>query len=52
MFKREAPPDTARNMGRNELCWCGSGSKYKSCHCDRDRLHFAQLRAEGCRGGS
>ena len=19
-------------IGRNELCWCGSGEKYKSCH--------------------
>lgn len=21
-----------RKIGRNELCWCGSGEKYKSCH--------------------
>ncbi len=21
-----------RKMGRNELCWCGSGKKYKKCH--------------------
>jgi uncharacterized protein YchJ len=20
------------NLGRNELCWCGSGKKYKKCH--------------------
>nr|WP_275898980.1 SEC-C metal-binding domain-containing protein [Pseudomonas viridiflava] len=19
-------------MGRNELCWCGSGKKFKHCH--------------------
>lgn len=25
-----APPQ--RRLGRNELCWCGSGVKYKRCH--------------------
>lgn len=28
--RREAKP------GRNEPCWCGSGTKYKKCHLDRD----------------
>ncbi|MEB0108403.1 YecA family protein [Pseudomonas sp. MH9.3] len=23
------------NMGRNELCWCGSGKKFKRCHLGR-----------------
>ncbi|WFB37851.1 SEC-C domain-containing protein [Kiritimatiellota bacterium B12222] len=23
--------------GRNKLCWCGSGKKYKHCHLDRNR---------------
>jgi hypothetical protein len=22
--------------GRNDLCWCGSGKKYKRCHMERD----------------
>jgi hypothetical protein len=22
--------------GRNEPCWCGSGTKYKKCHLDED----------------
>ncbi len=22
----------AKNLGRNEPCWCGSGKKYKKCH--------------------
>lgn len=22
--------------GRNDLCWCNSGKKYKKCHCDFD----------------
>ena len=21
-----------RKLGRNDLCWCGSGRKYKRCH--------------------
>ena len=25
-----------RKIGRNEPCWCGSGKKYKHCHCDFD----------------
>lgn len=24
--------------GRNEPCWCGSGKKYKKCHCDFDEI--------------
>lgn len=24
-------------IGRNDPCWCGSGSKYKKCHLDFDR---------------
>jgi uncharacterized protein YecA (UPF0149 family) len=24
-------------LGRNELCWCGSGAKYKRCHMESDR---------------
>ena len=24
-----------RKIGRNELCWCGSGKKYKHCHLGR-----------------
>ena len=23
-------------LGRNDPCWCGSGQKYKKCHCDFD----------------
>lgn len=25
-----------RNLGRNDLCWCGSGKKYKRCHMESD----------------
>ena len=27
---------TTRNLGRNDPCWCGSGSKYKRCHAGAD----------------
>lgn len=23
-------------LGRNDICWCGSGKKYKKCHCHID----------------
>ncbi|NLL93320.1 MAG: methionyl aminopeptidase [Clostridiales bacterium] len=23
-------------LGRNDVCWCGSGKKYKKCHCNID----------------
>jgi preprotein translocase subunit SecA len=26
----------ARNLGRNDACWCGSGKKYKDCHWEAD----------------
>jgi hypothetical protein len=25
----KTPP---QKIGRNDLCWCGSGKKYKHCH--------------------
>ncbi|KAA1248397.1 SEC-C domain-containing protein [Mycobacterium simiae] len=27
-----------RDIGRNDLCWCGSGRKYKKCHLGREQL--------------
>jgi len=29
------PPPSAKNIGRNDPCWCGSGKKYKKCHGNR-----------------
>jgi preprotein translocase subunit SecA len=26
------PPPEAKEIGRNDPCWCGSGKKYKKCH--------------------
>ena len=25
-------------IGRNDPCWCGSGKKYKKCHCEFDDI--------------
>lgn len=30
-------------IGRNDLCWCGSGLKYKRCHLGRERQEPPQL---------
>lgn len=27
-----------QKIGRNDPCWCGSGKKYKKCHCDIDEI--------------
>ena len=34
-------------LGRNELCWCGSGKKFKRCHLDRAREEPIPLPALG-----
>ncbi|GFG73211.1 SEC-C domain-containing protein [Mycobacterium botniense] len=31
-----------RDLGRNELCWCGSGRKYKKCHLGREQLPLTE----------
>lgn len=36
-------------MNRNELCWCGSGKKYKKCHLDFDERIDA-IKFEGSKG--
>jgi len=32
----------ARDIGRNDPCWCGSGKKYKQCHYREDRAAVKQ----------
>jgi len=34
-FKPEEKP-VLPDLGRNEICWCGSGKKYKKCHMQKD----------------
>lgn len=38
----------AETPGRNDLCWCGSGEKYKRCCIDKDRTR-ARVEADACR---
>ena len=28
--------ETEEKLSRNDDCWCGSGKKYKKCHCSFD----------------
>ena len=51
--KQRTPPASAEGLGRNDPCWCESGKKYKACHLEQDRAHFARLAAlrdAACRG--
>ena len=36
------PQAAQAEIGRNELCWCGSGKKYKKCHLKKDELKRAE----------
>lgn len=35
------------NIERNEVCWCGSGKKYKLCHLDKDEAELMPLLNKG-----
>lgn len=35
-------------VGRNDLCWCGSGKKYKKCHLDEDGRKYSEKLAACC----
>lgn len=42
-FSQKKPPENTK-LGRNDLCWCGSGKKYKRCHLEQDaRKRSGQL---------
>ena len=36
-------------MNRNDLCWCGSGRKYKKCHQDYDE-HLREMKFDFTKG--
>ncbi len=43
------PQPPAVLPGRNELCWCGSGQKYKACHQQQDaQRRELDARAQAC----
>lgn len=35
-------PEPRSDLGRNDLCWCGSGRKYKKCHLGHEQLPLAE----------
>lgn len=37
----------SNSIGRNDVCWCGSGKKYKKCHEDFDKK-ILFYESEGC----
>ncbi|MCK4534736.1 MAG: SEC-C domain-containing protein [Syntrophobacterales bacterium] len=46
--KNKPQPQPIPNLGRNDLCWCGSGKKYKRCHMDIDEEKLSKVRAATC----
>ena len=42
------PPESARKLGRNDPCWCGSGKKYKRCHYKADKEYFSKIDGAKC----
>jgi uncharacterized protein YchJ len=39
----------ANRPGRNDACWCGSGTKYKRCHLDEDAKKISKACAINCK---
>lgn len=39
--------ENMKKLGRNDMCWCGSQKKYKSCHMAMDEK-IAMYRDKGC----
>ena len=37
IFQGRPAPPPSKKPGRNDLCWCGSGKKYKKCHLEADQ---------------
>ena len=47
-FKSEEVSDQGKDIGRNDLCWCGSGKKYKRCHLAADDEKRAKKNSAAC----
>ncbi len=43
LFVPQSPPADL-HLGRNDICWCGSGKKYKNCHLASDERKRAAKR--------
>lgn len=44
----EEEPQHSKSLGRNDLCWCGSGKKYKKCHLEEDERKRSNNIGPGC----
>ncbi|MGQ9696115.1 MAG: SEC-C metal-binding domain-containing protein [Thermodesulfobacteriota bacterium] len=36
LFNSRKATSKKAELGRNDICWCGSGKKYKRCHLEKD----------------
>jgi hypothetical protein len=52
LFKTADASAPAVLPGRNDVCWCGSGKKYKKCHMPEDEKKDAQKNCAGACGTS
>ena len=48
LFQSNASAVPAEKPGRNEVCWCGSGQKYKKCHLEEDQKNESRYCAPSC----
>jgi len=48
IFRPEDRNMRAKDLGRNDLCWCGSGNKYKRCHLADDEKKMRGKSALRC----
>ena len=48
IFSPEDSSGIARNLGRNEICWCGSGKKYNRCHLEDDEKKMRAKNSYNC----
>ena len=47
LFNNKTSDVKKEELGRNELCWCGSGKKYKRCHLDVRRPQAKNAKRPG-----
>jgi uncharacterized protein YecA (UPF0149 family) len=50
LFNNKKADAKKAEPGRNEVCWCGSGKKYKRCHLGKDEEKKRMNNALGRKG--
>jgi methionyl aminopeptidase len=50
LFNNKKDVERKAELGRNEVCWCGSGKKYKRCHLESDAHKIRMKGGLGRRG--